>query len=75
MPSPTCGLMCVLLIQVHLHLRLHMRAPLPPHLLEHTAAEVDDRVDATELLEHKQQAAHQHALPIGRTEQALAASC
>lgn len=45
-----------------------------PHLLEDAAAEVDDGVDATELLEHKQQAAHDHALAVGGTQQALTAA-
>jgi hypothetical protein len=43
-----------------------------PYLFEHAAAEVDDCIDAAELLEHKQYAAHEHTLPVGGTQQAFA---
>lgn len=43
-------------------------------LVEHAAAEVNNSIDAAELLEDKQHAAHQHSLPIGGTQQALAST-
>lgn len=43
-------------------------------LVEHAAAEVNNGIDAAELLEDKQHAAHQHSLPIGGTQQALAST-
>ncbi len=40
--------------------------PALPHLLENAAAEVHNGVDTAELLQNKQQAAHDNALAVGR---------